>query len=98
MQDEDNFFSEIDFQDPVARHSQAGVYPSLPMVLLNDRAKLGAGELTRRSPEKLGVRMWDERLKLRINSASKDSSGLSDTPFSSFSVGFATIHARQGQS
>lgn len=73
------------------------MYLSLPMVLLNDRAKLGAGELMKRSPEKFGGRLWDERLKLRINSASKDSSGLSDTPFSSSSVGFATIHAHQGQ-
>lgn len=45
-----------------------------------------------------GGGMWDKRLKLRTNSASKGSSGLSDTPFSNSSVGFATNHAQQGQS
>lgn len=36
----------------------------------------------RRSPGKFGGGMWGERLKLRINSSSKDSSGLSGVPFS----------------
>lgn len=51
----------------------------------------------RRRPGKSGGEMWDQSLRLKINSTSKSRQALADAPFSHSPVGSAMIQAQQGQ-
>lgn len=86
----------MDFKDPIARYSQSGVYHCAGLC---SRTEQGWGQENslRRNPGKFGGVMWDQSLRLKINSASKTRWALADAPFSHSPAGSAVIQAQQGQ-
>lgn len=77
------FFSGMGFYDPVAWYSQNGVYLC---AWVCSRTEQGWEDPLRRILVKFGGVMWDQSLRLQINSASKSRRALANAPSFHFPV------------